>query len=95
MRLLIHLAFIGEVKEYTTFLVGVAQEVSRSNRTYLDLAFTGRGDSHALIHIGIEFVAQGADGDAQYLGRMDAVADGVFEGVDDQIPFHIGDGASD
>ena len=51
------------------------------------------GDTVAGIFI--QLVAQSADRDAENVGRMGAVAEAVFQRLQDEIAFHIGYGAAD
>src|SRR3984893_4907739 len=57
------------------------------------LAAARRRDRHAVGGIFVELVAQGADRDAQDVGRVGAVAEAVLERFEDQVALDVGDGA--
>src|SRR6185295_6784504 len=54
----------------------------------------GEGDADAFVAVLLEFVAQGADRDAEDVGGVGAVAEAVIEGLQDQIALDVGDGAA-
>src|SRR3984893_11935593 len=58
------------------------------------LAAARRRYRHAVGGIFVELVAQGADRDAQDVGRVGAVAEAVLECFEDQVALDVGDGAA-
>src|SRR3984893_3616680 len=59
------------------------------------LAAARRWYRHAVGGIFVELVAQGADRDAEDVGRVGAVAEAVLERLQDEVAFHVGDRAAD
>src|SRR4051794_18922496 len=54
-----------------------------------------RRDRYAAVGIFVQLVAQRADRDAENVGGMGAVAQAMFQRLQDQIALDIGDGAAD
>jgi hypothetical protein len=54
-----------------------------------------RGDGDSSRGIFVELIAQRADGNAKDVCSMGAIAEALFERLQDQVPFDVGDGATD
>src|SRR5262245_48693247 len=67
----------------------------RALRRAAHLAVPRRRNRHAIVGIFVELVAQRTDRDAEDVGGMRAVAEAVFERLEDQIALDVGDGAAD
>lgn len=65
------------------------------NRGKKRLCVAGRGDGNPLVYVGIKLVTEGSDGNAQNLGRVRAVSDGVFERVYNEVTLNVSHSSTD